>query len=605
MLNYRFLAKFLLLVLIGLFINNSQAQSYQYLKNKWLHDKTDTGRINAGLKLLSKYYKNNNDSVYIENKYLFQIYNLSLNAKYNYGIIESSYNLGSNFATQMIPNKAIEYYFISLKVSEKSKDENGMAHAKMGIGIVYYITNSWPNAIEYFKGSLEIYESLNEKTSISTQQYLIGYSLSALHKFDEAKLYIDSSLKIKFECNDKIGINECRLVLANIYKGQQQYDSALKYYQTLLPIFLEQKEYVPVSFIHSSFAQISFSFGNYAAALKYALDAYKYSLMFISPLPRLQAYEILYKIKKQTGDYENSLYYLQRYNILKDSIENSDFYSQISVSQATYEFEKEQSTIKAEQDKKDLQYKIEIQDKNFKQSILTAILVIALIFVVIIVFAYRWVSKQKIISEDLLLNILPKETVFELKKYGKSLPKNHHEVTIMFCDIKNFSHIAETLSPEAVVEMLDTYFRQFDIIIGKFGVEKIKTIGDAYMCAGGLSKDAKDTAIDTLEAAIEFLEFNKSIEQEMLIKYNHAFYFRIGIHTGNVVSGVVGLKKYSYDIWGDAVNIAARMEQNSIPGKINISESTHTLIKEKYINCSYRGKIPIKNRGDIDMYFVE
>ena len=175
----------------------------------------------------------------------------------------------------------------------------------------------------------------------------------------------------------------------------------------------------------------------------------------------------------------------------------------------------------------------------------------------------------------------------------------------MFCDIKNFSHIAETLSPEAVVEMLDTYFKQFDSIIGKYGVEKIKTIGDAYMCAGGLGKDSKNTAIDTLEAAKEFLAFNISIEEEMLEKYKHAFYFRIGIHTGNVVSGVVGLKKYSYDIWGDAVNIAARMEQNSIPGKINISGSTYKLINDKHSNCIYRGKIPIKNRGEIDMYFVE
>lgn len=174
----------------------------------------------------------------------------------------------------------------------------------------------------------------------------------------------------------------------------------------------------------------------------------------------------------------------------------------------------------------------------------------------------------------------------------------------MFCDIKNFSHIAETLPPESVVEMLDTYFKQFDIISEKYGVEKIKTIGDAYMCVGGLIKNESNAAKNTLQTAIEFLKFNTLIEEDMMKKYQHAFSFRIGIHTGNVVSGVVGLRKYSYDIWGDAVNIAARMEQSSDPGKINISGSTFNLVKDENLTFNYRGQIPIKNKGKIDMYFV-
>jgi adenylate cyclase len=237
--------------------------------------------------------------------------------------------------------------------------------------------------------------------------------------------------------------------------------------------------------------------------------------------------------------------------------------------------------------------------------ILIIIAIVSALFIVITFFAYRITNKQKKVSEGLLLNILPNETVKELKKYGKSLPKNHLEVTIMFCDVKNFSHIAETLTPEQVVEMLDTYFQQFDKITEKYGVEKIKTIGDAYMCVGGLNSDSKQAAHDTVEAAKEIIKFNESIEQKMLDKYKQAFYFRIGIHTGNVVSGVVGLKKYSYDIWGDAVNIAARMEQNSVPGKINISGKTYSYIKEGINKVIARGNIQIKNKGEIDMYFLE
>jgi len=594
------------LLLVGLFfINLSNAQSYESLKNKWLNDKSDTAKINAGLQLHEKYYYQSNDSLQSENQLLTSIYNLSVKIKYSLGIIESSFYLGNNYTSQTVPQKAIEYYYISLKESEKIKNDVFTAQTKMGIGIVYFIQSNWTKAINFFQGSLLINRKLKDQRRISTQHYLIGYSLIALQKYDDAKLYIDSALVIKLIRKDTTGINECRLALANIYKGQQNYDSAMKYYKNLLPYFLSHKEYVPVSIIHTSFAQILYKKNDYGQALTEALKAYNYSLLTTAPLPKIESCDILYQIYKTKGDYKKAIYYFDSYHNLKDSIENSDFASQISLAQATYEFEKEQATIKAEQDRKELEYKIEIQDKNIKQSILSVITIIAILFMIAIVFAYRWVSRQKKITEDLLLNILPKETVAELKKFGKSLPKNHEEATIMFCDVKNFSHIAESLQPSEVVEMLDRYFKQFDIITEKYGVEKIKTIGDAYMCVGGLNKNTKNSANDTVQASIEFLEFNESIEKEMLEKYNQAFSFRIGIHTGTVVSGVVGLKKYAYDIWGDAVNIAARMEQNSVPGKINISGGTYNIVKNQFPNFIYRGKIPVKNKGEIDMYFIE
>lgn len=597
--------KYFFLLLGFFFINLSNAQTYEFLKNKWLTDKSDTARVNAGLQLHEKYYYQSNDSLQSENKLLTGIYNLSVKIKYSLGIIESSFYLGNNYTSQILPQKAIEYYYISLKESEKIKNDVFTARTKMGIGIVYFIQSNWSKAINFFQGSLLINRKLKDQRRISTQHYLIGYSLIALKKFDDAKLYIDSALVIKLLRKDTTGINECRLALANIYKGQQNYDSAMKYYKTLLPYFLSHKEYVPVSIIHTSFAQILFKKNDYQHALAEAQKAYDYSLLTTAPQPKIEACEILYNIFKAQGAYKEAIYYFDSYHNLKDSIENSDFASQISLAQATYEFEKEQAAIKANQDRKELQYKLEIQDKNLKQSILSAITIIAILFMIAIVFAYRWVSRQKKITEDLLLNILPKETVAELKNFGKSLPKNHEEATIIFCDVKNFSHIAETLQPSEVVEMLDRYFKEFDIITEKYGVEKIKTIGDAYMCVGGLNKNTQNSANDTVKAAIEFLEFNEKIEDEMLEKYNQAFSFRIGIHTGTVVSGVVGLKKYAYDIWGDAVNIAARMEQNSVPGKINISGGTYHIIKNQFPNFIYRGKIPVKNKGEIDMYFIE
>ena len=203
-----------------------------------------------------------------------------------------------------------------------------------------------------------------------------------------------------------------------------------------------------------------------------------------------------------------------------------------------------------------------------------------------------------------MLNILPKQTTVELKKFGKAISKNHEEVSIMFCDVKNFTQIAETLNPGQVVEMLDRYFQQFDLVAESYGIEKIKTIGDSYMCANGLENLNENNALKMVNAAIEFLQWSELIKPEIEKEYNQSFSFRVGIHTGNVVSGVVGKNKYAYDIWGDAVNVAARLEQNSLPGMINISGSTYHFVKNSF-NCTYRGKIPAKNKGEIDMYFVE
>lgn len=592
-----------MLILLNLFRAN--AQTFEFLKHQWINAPSDTAKINAGLKLCTKYYSQTNDSVFQESKLLLKIYNQSLKSDYGNGEVESSFLLGNNYITRGNHRKGVEYFYISLKASEKYNNLNGKAAAMMGIGIVYFIQNNFPKAIEYFKGALLINKKIKDFKRLATQYYLIGYALNELKKYKESNLYIDSSLRIRIEQNDTKSINECKLVKGHIYKGLNQYDSAMGYYKKLLPYFLEQKEFIPVSFIHTSFAQIYFYKKEFVEALKEANTAYNFSLKSISSAPKIEATLILYKVNEAIGNYKKALGYLNQHNVLRDSVENSDYASQLSLAQATYHFEKEQLSLKAKQAKKELLYKMEIQDKNNKQYVLISVLILSSFVVLIIIMALRRVSHQRRISENLLKNILPDETIRELKAFGKSLPKNHPGVSIMFCDIKNFSHIAESLSPEQIVEMLDTYFKNFDMITSKYGIEKIKTIGDAYMCVGGLHAEMKTSAINTLMAANEILEFNKSIEREMLQKYNQAFYFRIGVHTGNVVSGVVGLHKYSYDIWGDAVNIAARMEQNSEPGKINISGGTYEIIKNDYKNLPYRGRIPVKNKGEIDMYFFE
>lgn len=212
--------------------------------------------------------------------------------------------------------------------------------------------------------------------------------------------------------------------------------------------------------------------------------------------------------------------------------------------------------------------------------------------------------QEKKKSDDLLLNILPAEIAEELKQKGSAVARDYDKVTVMFTDFKDFTRISEQLTPAELVKEIDFCFSAFDYIIQKHGVEKIKTIGDAYMCVGGLPVPSSTHAQDVVSAALEIRDFMENHNKEKAARGEHQFRIRIGIHTGSVVAGIVGVKKFAYDIWGDTVNIASRIESSGEPGKVNISGSTFDLIKNQF-NCTYRGKIEAKNKGEIDMYFVE
>ena len=207
-------------------------------------------------------------------------------------------------------------------------------------------------------------------------------------------------------------------------------------------------------------------------------------------------------------------------------------------------------------------------------------------------------------SDELLLNILPEETAEELKRDGRTQAKRYESVTVLFTDFKSFTTVAAQMQPEELVAELDECFRAFDQIINKYGIEKIKTIGDSYMCAGGLPNPSADHPSRVVQAALEIVAFMEGLQARRAAEGRQSFQMRLGIHTGPVVAGVVGSKKFAYDIWGDTVNLASRMESSGAIGKVNISQATYEHVKSDF-TCTYRGKIAIKNKGEADMYFVE
>ena len=211
-------------------------------------------------------------------------------------------------------------------------------------------------------------------------------------------------------------------------------------------------------------------------------------------------------------------------------------------------------------------------------------------------------DKEKI--DKLLLNILPEPVARELKDQGYVKPVLYNSVTIVFTDFVGFTKIAETLTPDQLVAELDEAFSQFDRIMDKYGLEKLKTIGDAYMYAGGVPVVNGTHEIDAVLGALEIQSFVEKINKEKKKDGRPVFEIRIGINTGPLMAGVVGTKKFVYDVWGDSVNIASRMESSGESGQVNISESTYRRIQD-FFETEHRGQIMAKNKGSVDMYFVK
>ena len=263
-------------------------------------------------------------------------------------------------------------------------------------------------------------------------------------------------------------------------------------------------------------------------------------------------------------------------------------------------------------------FPIEMNMKFYDYSILAAYVgLVTIMFVISLVMENAYIRSLKILAEknkaieeerkrsdELLRNILPEEVMEELKQTGKTTARNYDLVTVMFVDFKDFTLISSDLTPEDLVSSIDLYFETFDKIVTDHDIEKIKTVGDAYLCAAGLPVPNTKNPVEMVDVAFKFLYEVERLKEKRIAENKTMFDVRIGIHSGPLIAGVVGTKKFAYDIWGDAVNTAARMQQNGEQGKINISGTTYELIKHRF-HCTHRGRIEAKNKGLVDMYFVE
>jgi adenylate cyclase len=350
-------------------------------------------------------------------------------------------------------------------------------------------------------------------------------------------------------------------------------------------------------------AQAQYGNGDVKSAIKTYLEAVEMGRSLNSTIEIKDAYEGLTLAYAQQSDFSNAFKYQTLLLSIKDTIYNINTDKKLGTLQFGFDLDKKQGEINLLTKDQQLKEQVIKRQKLIRNGFIGGFAVVALFAGVFFTQRNR-ISKEKKRSDELLLNILPEETAEELKATGSAKTKSFDSVSVLFTDFKNFTQASEKLSAEELVSEINYCYSEFDKIVTKHGIEKIKTIGDAYMCAGGLPVSNTTHPVDVVRAGVEMQQFIARNKLEREQKGLPFFELRLGIHTGPVVAGVVGTKKFAYDIWGDTVNTASRMESSGETGKVNISGTTFELIKDQF-NCTHRGKVQAKNKGEIDMYFVE
>lgn len=526
------------------------------------------------------------------------------------GIANMLNNLGAVNFNEGDDEKAIQYYLESLKVSEEIGDKLRIATALVNIGAVYYNkTGTHNRALEYYLKALPLSEELGDNDAIGTSAVNMGEIYLARGDDKSALIYFEKALKA-YKASENGNVPYALNNIGKVYAIRRDFVRAIEYQLEAFQLAENQNAKLEMSQSLLGLASTYDMKGDFGSAINSYLKAKEIAREIGANYELKFAYEGLAALYQKVSDFENAYKYQTLFSSIKDTLYNAEMDKRLQALTLNFDLEKKQGEVDLLTKDKALQ-QLDLQRQKTIRNATSITGLLLLLLAIGLYNRYRFIRKTKKIIEDekdrsekLLLNILPYETAEELKQKGSATPKQYEMVSVLFTDFKGFTTIAEKLTPEQLVAELNQCFLQFDHIIDKHNLEKIKTIGDAYMCAGGIPVANTTNPADVVKAGLEIKAYMDRIKSEREANGQDYWELRIGIHTGKVIAGVVGKNKFAYDIWGDAVNTASRMESSGEPGKVNISGDTFELVKDQF-NCVYRGKIKAKNKGDIDMYFVE
>lgn len=463
-------------------------------------------------------------------------------------------------------------------------------------GSRYYYFGDYATAKKYF---LEAYSQVDSDEVGISEVNTIALCYDFLGQLDSAMYYYELAMDAAENGQDTIWIAIIQGNMADIFHKKHEYDTAMQLIEQSVETILARKGALRnATYGLAILGDLYLMKGDKKKALELEEQAYQILLQknkWNSHDVVMRVYPYIAKAYAANGQMDLAYALLDSARIARDSV--AEDRNLLHLAGAQHKAEMQRHFLEIE--KKESRLKVQTTVRN---ALIAGFGIVALLSVVL-VRQKRRISKEKKRSDNLLLNILPQETADELKSKGSAEARSYDLVTVMFTDFKDFTSTSERMDAKQLVQEIHSYYMEFDRIIDSHNIEKIKTIGDSYMCAGGLPVENKTNAEDVVNAALEIQQFMQRDKEERERRGQHTFQIRIGINSGPVVAGIVGIRKFAYDIWGDTVNIAFRMQSSGEEGKINISGSTYELIKDRF-HCTYRGKVAAKNKGEIDMYFV-
>ena len=518
--------------------------------------------------------------------------------------------------------KALEYSLRSLQIAEKLGDKLRILSALSTVAGVYYANPaSIDTALNYFLRALPLSEEIGNTESYGVIAENIGEiyyekgksalenkNRAATEEYDKKALeYFNKAIKaLGNTANSPFAYNG----IGKVYLRKGKMDEALRYHNIALSIAEKTNGKTHIMQSYRGIANVYTEKRDFPAAYMYFKRSEELAKEIDSKSSLKDIYAYMAAAYYKAGDLPNAYAYQRKFADYKDSVITESTQRKTAALKLGYDLEKKQNEVILLTKDNELQTtKIKRQQFAKNAFLIGLCLVIAIALLIfrnylVKVRTHKILDKQKNEIEGLLLNILPKEVAHELQTSGHATPRHYDSVSVMFTDFQAFTIIADNMSPNELVAELDACFIAFDSIIEKHNLEKIKTIGDSYMCAGGIPVPDENHVLNIVKAGLEIQEYISEYNIGRIQRGLKPWVARIGLHAGPVVAGVVGKKKYAYDIWGSTVNIASRMEANGEPGKVNVSQTVYEIIKDHY-TCIPRGKISAKNVGDIDMYFIE
>lgn len=490
--------------------------------------------------------------------------------------------------------KALDAYFKCAEAARQANYLTGEASAYGVIADIYSVSKNQSNARLYYQKAIDYLRQTTDSIALASAILNAGDDYLNHQIFDSAFLNFKEAESIFSRVNYPIGKAYALGNLGMIYSNQGNHALAEQNINEAIRILEELEDYYPICVYLLSMSDIYREKGDRTVAQSYAQRSLSLAQQYQLKEQISAANLTLSELAELGGEPDAALHFYKGYILYRDSVNDINTVQKLADLRTDFEVAQKQSEVDLLQ-----------QEKRNQQIIVSSLIIILALSIILLgtlYWYYRTIAREKKRSESLLLNILPAETALELKQKGHVDAVKFDKVTVLFTDFVEFSKFAESTAPEHLVQSIHFYFKGFDEITTTYGLEKIKTIGDAYMCASGIPSNSASGAREVILAAREMVDFVQKTRE------NHPeimpFELRLGAHTGQVVAGIAGIKKWQYDIWGDTVNIASRMESNSTPGRLNLSQTTYEEIKDEF-RCTFRGEIEVKNLGLMRMYYLD